>query len=188
MRKIVANVFTSLDGVTEAPEKWAPGYFTDEMHAAIGALLGGADTMLLGRVTYETFAEAFTGDKQDDPVGVTMTATPKYVLSTTLQRADWANTTIVSADAAARIAGLKAGPGSNITVNGSISLVRWLLQQGLLDELDVMVFPLVLGSGARLFPEGTPELPLTLVRSEVFGNGVAHLTYTRQGEGGESTA
>lgn len=178
MRKIVANVFTSLDGVTEAPEKWAPDHLDDTVKGAIGALIGGGDTVLLGRNTYETFAEAFTGDKKDDPFGKALTATPKYVVSTTLTEVTWANSVLV-ADPAAEIAALKAADGGDIVVNGSVGLLRWLLSQGLLDELSVMVFPLVLGSGDRLFPDGSPETPLALARSEVFGTGVVQLVYTR---------
>ncbi|MDX6741631.1 dihydrofolate reductase family protein [Actinocorallia sp. A-T 12471] len=183
MRRIVANVFVSLDGVAETPEKWAPPLLDDEVKGAIAAQLGGGDAILLGRRTYQTFAEAFTGDKRDDPFGKQMTATPKYVLSSTLTEADWANTTLVGDDPAAAVAALKAAEGGDIVVNGSVSVLRWLLERGLLDEVSVMVFPLVLGSGDRLFPEGTAEIPLALRSSRAFATGVVQLVYSRAEEG-----
>lgn len=178
-RKIVAGLFVSLDGVTETPDKWTGPYFIPEVGMAIGQLIGAGDTMLLGRVTYETFAEAFTGAKADDPVATGMTNTPKYVVSTTLDKVEWANSQLITDNFVEEISKLKEQDGANINISGSITLVRWLLFQGLLDELDLMVFPLVVGSGQKLFNEGDPEVPMKLDRSEIFPNGVLHLTYTR---------
>jgi dihydrofolate reductase len=184
MRKIAAGLFISLDGVVEAPEKWTGPYFNDQVGQAIGAMMAENDAMLLGRVTYDGFAAAFGG--QSGGMADTMNNTPKYVVSTTLASADWQNSTLISGDVAAQVAELKRQPGKNIGMSGSSTLVNWLLHHELLDQLDLLVFPVVLGSGQRLFgdpgepgePGGQGQVPLTLAGSEAFGTGVVHLTYT----------
>jgi dihydrofolate reductase len=176
MRQIAAGLFVSLDGVVEAPEKWTGPYFNDQVGQAVGALMAGNDAMLLGRVTYEGFAAAF-GD-QSGGMADQMNNTPKYVVSRTLTTADWQNSTLISGDVAARISELKRQPGRNIGMSGSSDLVSWLLRHGLLDRLDLLVFPVVLGSGKRLFSETDGQVPLTLAGSEAFSTGVVHLTYT----------
>jgi dihydrofolate reductase len=107
-----------------------------------------------------------------------MNSTPKYVVSRTLTTADWQNSTLINGDVAARISELKQQPGRNIGMSGSSDLVSWLLRHGLLDRLDLLVFPVVLGSGKRLFSEPDGQVPLALASSEAFGTGVVHLTYT----------
>jgi dihydrofolate reductase len=178
MRKIVAGVFISLDGVTEAANEWIGPWFNPELGQAIQSLIAAQDTMLLGRVTYQEFAAHWpqqTGDLAD-----TMNGTPKYVVSGTLNSADWQNTTLIPADGAfARIAELKQQPGKNIGMTGSGTLVSSLLREGLLDELHLSVFPLVLGSGKRLFPASGGKLPLKLTGSATFETGVLQLTYTK---------
>jgi dihydrofolate reductase len=176
MRKIVAGMFMTLDGVVEAPEKWTGPYFNDQVGQAVGALMAANDAMLLGRVTYEGFAAAF-GD-QSGGMADQMNNTPKYVVSSTLTTADWQNSTLLNGDVATRISELKQQPGQNIGMSGSSALVSWLLRHGLLDQLDLLVFPVVLGSGKRLFSEPDGQVPLTLASSEAFGTGVVHLTYT----------
>jgi dihydrofolate reductase len=179
VRKIVAGLYMSLDGVVEAPETWTGPYFNEEVGQTVGSLIAGGDTLLLGRVTYEGFSGAFGG--QSGGMADTMNAFPKVVVSTTLERADWQNSTLIKGNVAAEIEKLKRQPGRNINMSGSGTLVSWLLRQGLLDELDLLVFPLVVGRGKRLFQgEGEP-VPLTLAGSTAFGNGVLHLTYQPAG-------
>jgi dihydrofolate reductase len=175
MRKIAAGLFISLDGVVEAPDKWTGPYFNDQVGQAVGALMAGNDAMLLGRVTYEGFAAAFGG--QSGGMADQMNNTPKYVVSTTLASADWQNSTLIKDDIAGQIAALKQQPGRNIGMSGSSVLVSWLLRHGLLDRLDLLVFPVVLGSGKRLFSELDGQVPLTLAGTEAFSTGVVHVTY-----------
>ena len=178
MRKIVAGQFITLDGVVEFPEEWMGPYFTPELGQTIGTLMGAQDAMLLGRVTYEMFAAHWpnqTGDMAD-----TMNGTPKYVVSGTLESADWQNSTLIpAAKAFAEIAELKQQPGQNIGMTGSGTLVSSLLREGLLDELHLFVFPLVVGSGKRLFGASDAQLPLKLLDSATSGSGVMHLTYAK---------
>jgi dihydrofolate reductase len=176
MRKIVANLFISLDGVVEAPDKWHFPYFNDEMGEAVGASMAAADTMLLGRRTYQEFASFWPEQPAGDQFADHMNNTPKYVVSTTLDTVDWKNSTLVNGDVAAELTKLKDQPGKDISMTGSGTLVRSLLRDGLLDELNLLVHPIVLGSGARLF-EGEDRIPLELASSTTFTTGVLHLVY-----------
>lgn len=175
MRKITAGYFISLDGVVEAPEKWHFPYMNDEMGAAVGAAQAEGDTLLLGRRTYESFAAVWP--HQTGPMADALNGIRKVVVSSTLEKADWNNSTVINGDIIAELTELKQQPGKNVNVTGSVSLTRSLLEHGLLDELRLLVHPIVLGSGQRLFPDGMDRLPLTLVRSDVFSTGVVHLTY-----------
>ena len=179
MRQIAAGLFVSLDGVVEAPEKWTGPYFNDQVGQAVGALMAQNDALLLGRVTYEGFAAAFGG--QSGGMADQMNHTPKYVVSSTLASADWQNSTLISGDVAGQISDLKQQPGKNIGMSGSSALVGWLLRHDLLDRLDLLVFPVVLGRGKRLFSEPDGQVPLALTGSEAFSTGVVHLTYTPAG-------
>jgi dihydrofolate reductase len=179
MRKIVAGLFVSLDGIVEAPERWTGPYFTPELGQVVGSLIAAGDTLLLGRVTYETFAAAFGGQTGGD--ADMMNAVPKVVVSTTLDDAAWENSTLLRGDVAAEIARLKQQPGKQINMSGSGTLVEWLLRQGLLDQLDLLVMPVVVGRGQRLFAGGGDPVPLRLVASRALGNGVLHLTYAPAG-------
>ena len=175
MRKIVAGLFISLDGVVEAPETWSGPYHSPEVDGVVYGAMAASDTLLLGRRTYQTFEQAFAGNS--DPMAATMNALRKVVVSTTLEQAAWQNTTLVGADVAEGIRCLKAEPGTNIGISGSATLVRWLLREGLLDELNLIVCPLVVGHGRRLFEEEGALVPLELVESAAFANGVQHLVY-----------
>jgi len=175
MRKIAAGLFTSLDGVVESPEKWTGPYFNDQVGQAVGALMAPNDALLLGRATYEGFAAAFGG--QSGGLADQMNSTQKFVVSSTLTSADWQNSTLISGDVAATIGELKQQPGRGIGMSGSATLVGWLLRHGLLDQLDLLVFPLVVGSGKRLFSESDGQVPLTLTGTEAFSTGVVHLSY-----------
>jgi dihydrofolate reductase len=178
MRKIVSGLFVSLDGVTENANDWIGPWFSPELGQAVGSMIAAQDAMLLGRVTYGEFAAHWpqqAGDMAD-----TMNGSTKYVVSGTLKTADWQNTTLIPRDrAAAEIAALKRQPGKNIGMTGSATLVSWLLRESLLDELHLLVFPLVLGSGKRLFGDGGEKMPLKLIGSAAFDTGVLHLTYTK---------
>lgn len=176
MRKITAGLFISLDGVVEAPDKWHFPYFNDEMGAAVGAMMGGNDAMLLGRRTYEEFAAHWPTSTDD--FADHMNGTRKYVVSTTLTSADWQNSTLINGDVNAELARLKEQPGGNLGISGSGTLVASLLRAGLLDELHLLVHPLVVGSGKRLFADGSP-VPLRLTGSQTFSTGVLYLTYER---------
>ncbi len=174
MRKIVAGIFVSLDGVAEAPETWHFPYFNDEMGAAVGALMSDAEITLLGRTTYEGFAAYWPNS--EDEMAAMMNNARKVVVSTTLEEATWQNSTLVRDLDGVRA--LKEEPGGTIGITGSLVLVRSLLRAGLLDELHLMVHPIWVGHGERLFDEGE-TVPLTLVKSETFKTGVLNLTYTR---------
>ena len=178
MRKIVAGLFISLDGVIEDANAWIGPWFSPELGQAVGSMIGAQDTMLLGRVTYQEFAAHWpqqTGDMADS-----MNGTAKYVVSGTLKSAEWQNSTLIpAASAIAEIAELKQRPGKNIGMTGSATLVSSLLREGLLDELHLFVFPVVLGSGKRLFAAPGAKLPLKLINSATFDTGVVQLTYTK---------
>ncbi|SDH49888.1 Dihydrofolate reductase [Actinokineospora alba] len=179
MRKITSSLFVSLDGVAEAPEKWHLEYFNDEMGAVVGAHSAAADTMLLGRVTYEEF-EAYWSDKAGDGgLGDYFRDVPKLVASRTLDSVGWENSTLIKGNVAEELTRLKETDGKNIAVTGSMGLIRSLLSDGVLDELELLVHPVVVGNGAKkLFPDGgADQFTLNLVKSTTFSTGVVHLVY-----------
>lgn len=176
MRKIVAWLFLSLDGVVESPEQWV--MFNDEMGEAIDAEAAAADTLLLGRRTYEVFAASWPDrTAEDDPLADWMNNTPKLVASSTLDGVEWQNSTLIEGDVAEELDGVKQRTGKNILVNGSATLVRSLLRDDLLDELRLFVHPIVVGAGKRLFESEGDRVPLQLADSRVFSTGVLSLTY-----------
>jgi len=177
VRKIKSNFFISLDGVVESPDKWHFPYFDDEMGAAVGAGFATTDAMLMGRVLYEEWA-AYWPEHADEPFGDVMNSMKKYVVSDSLQAADWQNSEIVSGDVAGKLSDIKAQDGGDISMSGSPTTVRWLLREGLLDELNLLVHPIVVGDGlARLFPPDEPKSPLELLSSQTFKSGVLNLSY-----------
>ncbi len=183
MRKVTAGLFVSLDGVTESPEKWQLPYFNDEMGEAIGVAMAAADAMLLGRVTYQEFASYWPGvSSEDQPFADYMNNTPKYVVSTTLDKVEWNNSTLIKGNVAEEITRLKQQPGKNIGITGSATLVQSLLQEDLLDELGLMVHPVVVGSGKHLFEDGGDTKVLRLVETKTFGSGVVVLSYQPAGK------
>ena len=177
MRKIAAGLFVSVDGVVEAPDIWTGPYFSPELGQLIESMMGDGDTMLLGRVTYQGFAAAFGG--QSGGMADRMNSFPKVVVSTTLDRADWQNSTLISGNVGEEITKLKQRPGRNINMSGSGTLVTWLLHEGLLDQLDLLLFPVVVGHGKRLFAGEGGQTGLKLTGSQTFSTGVVHLTYQR---------
>jgi dihydrofolate reductase len=179
VRRVIASELVTLDGVIEAPETWHLPYFNDEMGEAIGAAMADSDAMLFGRVTYEEFAAFWPSQGgEDQEFADYLNNTPKYVVSTTLEEPlQWNNSTLIKDDVAEEVAGLKQQPGKDISISGSAALVRSLLRDGLLDELRLMVHPVVVGGGKRLFEDGGDQRALELVDSKTFGTGVLYLTY-----------
>jgi dihydrofolate reductase len=177
MRKIKSNFFIALDGVVESPDQWHFPYFDDEMGAAVGAGFATTDALLMGRVLYEEWA-AYWPEHADEPFGDVMNSMKKYVVSSSLRSAEWQNTEIVGGDVAAKLTDLKAQDGGDITMSGSATTVRWLLREGLLDELNLLVHPIAVGGGlARLFSPDEPSIPLALLRAATFKSGVLNLSY-----------
>lgn len=176
MGKIVSNFFISLDGVVEAPDQWHFPYFNDEMGAAIGRGTETSEAFLMGRVLYEEWASYWPSQGDDVPFASFINDVPKYVVSNTLDTATWNNSTVVSGDVAERLRAIKERADGDLTMSGSATLVRWLLANGLLDELNLMVHPIAVGHGQRLF-EDTPTHPLQLVQHETFETGVLNLKY-----------
>jgi dihydrofolate reductase len=179
MRKIVAGLFVSANGVVEAPDTWTGPYFTPEIGQLIESMMDDGDTLLLGRVTYQGFADAFGG--QAGGMADRMNSFPKVVVSTTLDRAKWQNSTLISGNVGEEISQLKQRPGRSINMSGSGTLVSWLLREGLLDQLDLLQFPVVVGRGKRLFEGEGGQAGLTLAGSQTFSSGVVHLSYQRAG-------
>lgn len=177
MRKLVSGLSMSLDGVVEAPETWHLPYLSDQLRAALGAYLASADTLLMGRNTYEAFAGYWATQGSDVPFADHINNTPKFVVSSTMTPPTWQNTTQVKDEVLAKVAELKSAPGKDISVAGSPTLVRALLKAGLLDEVWLTIHPVVVGPGIRLFDESAGRLALALVHSEAYDNGVLSVTY-----------
>lgn len=179
MRKIKSNFFISLDGVVESPDQWHFPYFDGEMGNAVGAGFATTDAILMGRVLYDEWA-AYWPEHADEPFGDVMNTMKKYVITSSLKTADWQNTEVISGDVAGQLAAIKASDGGDITMSGSATTVRWLLRHGLVDELNLLVHPIIVGGGrARLFPPDEESLPLKLTNAEIFKSGVLNLTYSR---------
>lgn len=174
MGYIKSGLFISLDGVIESPETWHFDYFNDEMGAAVGELMSGNDAMLLGRQTYDEFAQYWPNADTGDQLTAKMNGSRKYVVSNTLTEATWENSTVINGDVQAQLAQLKHD--TRLGTTGSATLVRWMLEQGLVDELHLLVHPLVVGQGKKLFADGA-KVQLTLASSTTFSTGVVHLVY-----------
>jgi dihydrofolate reductase len=174
MRKIVSYLFITLDGVVESPEKWV--MYNDEMGTAINEMSHAADTLLLGRRTYDTFAASWPQrTNEDDPLADWMNNIPKVVISSTLKDPTWNNTAVIASDVAKQLQLLKEQDGNDILISGSPTLVRSLLRDTLLDELRLFVHPIVAGTGLRLF--GDDSASLELADSKALDNGVLYIRY-----------
>ncbi|WP_440709555.1 dihydrofolate reductase family protein [Herbiconiux sp. YIM B11900] len=183
MRKLTAGLFMSLDGVVESPNLWQFDSFDDELGALMGAMIGSVDTAILGRVGYEQWAEYWPAAGEDDPFGAFVNPLEKHVASRSLTGdLAWQNSHLIEGDLFAFVRELKQTEGGEISLLSSISLVRQLLFSGDLDELTVMIHPVVAGAGRRLFEPDDPTTRLELVRSTVTSKGNAVLTYSLRGE------
>ena len=194
--KLTVNMNVSVDGVMQGlggPEEdrsggferggWAMPHFDSETAALTGQVYQRADAFLFGRWTYEVFAGSWGAieDMKTHPIGEALNSRPKYVASTTLTDPGWAETTVLSGDLAAAVGELKAKPGGELQVVGSLSLVRFLLDNDLLDELTLLTYPVVVGQGRRLFPDSGQDLALELVESRATANGVTMQVYRTAG-------
>jgi dihydrofolate reductase len=191
MRKITAGLFISLDGVVEAPDQWHFPYFNDEMGAAVGATLGAADTLLFGRKTYDSFAGAWpereAAGGEDADFAKTIGDARKLVVSRQRLAFTWRNSEQLQGDLVEAVSALKREPGDRaIGVSGSISVVRQLLAAGLLDELHLLVHPIAVRTGMRLFDEGAAPIPLQLLSAETFKTGVLNLVYAPAAAAGDA--
>lgn len=178
-RNIYASYFISLDGVVEAPENWSFPFWNEQSAEFKQAELDRTDISLLGRKTYAGFAQAWPPRRQLDQMSLKINTMPKNVFSRTLQAADWENSHVLGADPLAEVQTLVAQGGGDIGVSGSVSVTRWLIQHGLLDELRLLVYPLTLGTGLKLFDESVPPFNLTLVEAHPFSTGVVSMVYRR---------
>jgi dihydrofolate reductase len=193
MRKLIVHEFITLDGVIQAPGGqdedrdggfahggWTRPYWHDDIGATFGALMKGVDAFLLGRRTYVTHAEAFEPMPPGDPFGDLMNLPAKYVVSKTLTEPKWRNTTVIrDSDVVAAVRALKAQPGKTILSDGSSQLMHTLLAHDLVDELHLSLYPLALGGGKRLFPDGFVSR-FTLVGAKPYPTGVMALHYQRK--------
>src|ERR1700674_2236616 len=190
MRKVVASTFVTVDGVFEDPGgaegfelggwsfKYA-GRSEDELKYQQD-LLSASDALLLGRVTYEGFAKAWPSMKDGGSYADRMNSLPKYVVSSTLHKAEWNNSTIIDGEVAKEVAKLKQQPGQNLLIFGSGALVNGLLQHQLIDELRLLIYPVVLGRGRRLFSDGSP-VGLKAADAKALGSGVVLVVYQPAG-------
>jgi dihydrofolate reductase len=179
MRKLKAWLYMTLDGVVEAPENWVIP--DDEMFAEQTADYAASDALLLGRRTYEVFAASWPQRGSDVPNADWMNNTQKYVASTTLESPEWHNTTVLEGDVAEAVSRLKREDGETITINGSATLLRSLLGATLVDELRLLLHPVVLGQGDRLFVNTEERVSLELTGSHAYDNGVVSLIYQPTG-------
>jgi dihydrofolate reductase len=193
--KLTTTTNVSVDGVMQglgAPDEdrrggferggWAPPLFDDEAATFINQVYQRADAFLFGRRTYEIFA-GYWGVMADsvNPIAAALNTRPKYVASTTLSDPQWADTTVLSGDVAAAIGELKAKPGGELQVHGSGDLTRWLLENDLVDEMNLLIVPVVVGQGTRLFPDAGPDIALDLVESRAFPRGITLQVYRPTG-------
>ena len=181
MRKIIAGMFVSLDGVVEDPHLWHFPYFNDEMGEAVTAQLNRTDTILFGRKTYDSFAGAWPGREEaggeDAAFAKKIGDARKIVASRSPLTFEWRNSEQLEGDLIEAVTALKAEDGEDIGMSGSVSLVRQLVAAGLVDELHLLVHPIVIGKGLRLFGEADAHIPLKLLSSSTFETGVMYLVY-----------
>ncbi len=199
MSRLIVSEFLTLDGVMQSPGYdgedtrggfehggWQPPLFDDALGAAVIGGIQRAGGLLLGRRTYEIFAAHWPKQPADDPLAPILNGLPKYVASATLKAPlEWENSTLLEGDVAGEVAKLKESPGGDLLLIGSGQLIRTLMEHDLVDEYRLMIHPLVLGSGRRLFPDGIPRTPLRLVNSEATTKGVLILTYEPAGTDAE---
>jgi dihydrofolate reductase len=192
--KLTTTTQVSVDGVMQGPggpdedergvfERGGWAHFDNEAGRVMDEIFERADAFLFGRRTYEIFAGSWGtwDDPGDSPIWTALNTQPKYVASTTLTEPRWANTTVVPGDLAPAIGKLKAKPGGELQVHGSGALTRWLLDNDLVDEMNLLIFPVVVGQGTRLFPDNGPDIALDLIESRVFPAGITIQVYRLTG-------
>ncbi|MEE1783751.1 dihydrofolate reductase family protein [Streptomyces sp. SP17BM10] len=181
MRKITAGLFIAADGVVESPHEWHFPYFNDEMGAAVSAQLGSADTVLFGRVTYDTFAGAWpereAAGGEDAEMAKALGDARKIVVSNSELEFTWRHSEQLKGDLVEAVTALKQDGGGPIGISGSISVVRALLAARLIDELHLFVHPIAIGKGLRLFDETAAPIRLKLLSNTAFTTGVLHTVY-----------
>jgi dihydrofolate reductase len=196
MSKLVVGTFLSLDGVMQGPGGpdedreggfehggWSAGYWDDVMGPIIDEWTNQADGLLLGRKTYEIFAAHWPRvSGEDDPIAAKLNSVPKYVVSRTLDTVEWNNSTLLQGEIAEEVGKLKDQPGTEIQVTGSGQLIQTLMKRDLVDEYRLWIFPVLLGSGKRLFADGTIPAGLKLADTKISTTGVAIHSYERAGE------
>jgi dihydrofolate reductase len=177
MRKIVVTEFLSLDGIMENPA-WTFPYWNDEIAAFKNEERDASDALLLGRVTYQEFATVWPKIKPEkDPFAPFMNSVRKYVVSTTLDKVEWNNSVLIKGNLVEEVNNLKQQDGQDIAVHGSATLAQTLLQHDLVDSLRLLVYPVVVGEGKRLFKDRSELKRLKLVESNTSSTGVAMLAY-----------
>jgi dihydrofolate reductase len=195
MARLAVTTFVTLDGVMQAPGGpdedrsgnfehggWVVPHFDDETGAYMVEVFDRAGSFLLGRKTYEIFAGYWPNvTDENDPIASGLNSLPKFVASRSLERADWEGSTVIR-DVSAEVAALKEQPGGELQVHGSGDLIQSLIERDLVDAYNVLTFPVVLGTGKRLFPEGVPPRALKLTESRTTPNGVVISSYERAGE------
>jgi dihydrofolate reductase len=195
--KLTTITQVSVDGVMQGnggrDEKLDPGFtrggwarppkplFDDEAMTFVNGVYQRADAFLFGRRTYEVFAPYWEAQGHSNPIAAGLNSRPKYVVSNTLTDPQWADTTVVSGDIAAAIGALKAKPAGELQVHGSGNLVRWLLESDLVDEINLLIVPVVVGEGIRLFPDRGPDIALELIDSRAFPKGITSQVYRPAG-------
>jgi dihydrofolate reductase len=192
--KLTTTTQVSVDGVMQGPggpvenrrggfERGGWAHFDDEASTFVDQVYQRADAFLFGRRTYEIFAGTWGTwpDPGNSPIWQALNTQPKYVVSTTLTDPQWANTTVLSGDLATAIAELKAKPAGELQVHGSGALTRWLLDNDLVDEMNLLIFPVVVGQGTRLFPDSGLDVALDLVESRAFPKGITIQVYRPTG-------
>ncbi|MFC8829393.1 dihydrofolate reductase family protein [Streptomyces sp. NPDC057137] len=195
MRKLMVTTFVSLDGVMQGPGGsdedrdggfehggWSVPHFGADLIERMTDVVHRADALLVGRRTYDIFAATWPLAEADDPIGSKMNSVRKYVASRTLDTVSWQNSTLLTGDVAEAVAGLKQGDGGEIQVHGSGDLIQTLIAHDLVDEFHVLVFPVLVGSGKRLFGKGTVPAGLKLVDTARSESGVVISTYARAGQ------
>jgi dihydrofolate reductase len=162
---------------------WAPPLFVNEASTFLNGVFQRADAFLLGRRTYEIFAGSWGvwPDPGDSPIWTALNTKPKYVASTTLTKPRWGNTTVLSGDTAAAVGELKAKPAGELQVHGSGNLIRWLIDNQLVDEITLLTYPVIIGQGTRLFPDAGRDRALELVESRATSSGVTIQVYRPTG-------
>jgi dihydrofolate reductase len=195
MRKLMVTTFMSLDGVVQAPGGgdedreggfahggWAVPFMDAHALDLMTVLVGRAGALLIGRKTYDIFAATWPLAEAGDPIGSKLNSMPKYVASRTLDAVSWQNSTLLTGDVAEAVAELKRGDGDEIQVHGSGDLIQTLIRHDLVDEFHLLVFPVLVGPGKRLFGDGTIGARLKLVDATAMKTGVVVSTYARDGQ------